>query len=71
MKNQEIAKIFNEIAKYLKMEGVDFKPYAFEKAAVSLETLKEDVGEIYRNGGTKALLEIPGIGKSMAEHIEE
>jgi len=71
MRNQEIAKIFNEMAKYLKMEGVDFKPYAFEKAAISLETLKEDVGEIYKKGGTKALFEISGIGKGMAGHIEE
>jgi DNA polymerase (family 10) len=71
MRNQEIAKIFIEIAKYLKMEGVDFKPYAFEKAAISLQTLKEDVGEIYKKGGTKALLEISGIGKSMAGNIEE
>lgn len=71
MKNQEIAKIFNEMAKYLRMEGVDFKPFAFEKAAVSLEALKEDIGDIYRNGGTKALLEISGIGKSMAGYIEE
>ena len=71
MRNQEIAKIFNEIAKYLEMEGVDFKPYAYEKAAISLEVLKEDVGEIYKKGGIKALLEISGIGKSMADHIEE
>ena len=71
MKNQEIAKIFNEMAKYLKMEGVDFKPFAYEKAAISLESLNEDVGEIYAQGGIKSLLEISGIGKSMAGHIEE
>ena len=71
MRNQEIAKIFNDMARFLEMEGVDFKPYAYEKAAISLEALKEDVGEIYKKGGIKALLEISGIGKSMADHIEE
>jgi len=71
MRNQEIAKILNEIARYLEMEGVAFKPYAYEKAAISLSALKEDVGDIYIKGGTKTLQEIPGVGKNIAEHIED
>ena len=71
MKNQEIAKIFYEIADYLEMEGVAFKPYAYQKAAITLETLEEDVEDIYRRGGLKTLMEIPGIGESMADKIEE
>ena len=53
------------------MEGVAFKPYAYERAAVSLESLSEDVGDIYIKGGVKALMEIPGVGKAIADHIEE
>ena len=71
MKNQEIAKIFYEIANYLEMEGVAFKPYAYQKAALTLEGLEKDVEEIYKEGGREALLKIPGIGESMAEKIEE
>jgi DNA polymerase (family 10) len=71
MKNQELAKIFNDMARFLRMEGVAFKPYAYERAAISLETLAKDVGDIYREGGTKALMEISGIGKAIADHIEE
>jgi DNA polymerase (family 10) len=71
MKNQELAQIFYEIADYLEMEEVAFKPYAYQKAAVTLETLEEDVEEIYKKGGIKALEEIPGVGKSIAEKIEE
>ena len=71
MKNQELAKIFNEMARFLQAEGVAFKPYAYQRAALSLETLSEDVGQIYKNGGVKALLEIPGVGKGIADHIEE
>ena len=71
MKNQELAKIFNDMARFLEMEGVAFKPYAYERAAISLEALSEDVRDIYRRGGTKALMEIPGIGKAIADHIEE
>jgi len=69
--NRELAKIFYEIADYLEMEGVAFKPYAYQKAALALETLKEDVWDIYRRGGAKALEDIPGVGKSIAEKIEE
>jgi DNA polymerase (family 10) len=71
MNNQEIAKIFYEIAQYLEMEGVAFKPQAYEKAALVLETLEEDVKNIYKKGGIKALEEIPGVGKSIAEKICE
>ncbi|PJE68960.1 DNA polymerase III, partial [Candidatus Shapirobacteria bacterium CG10_big_fil_rev_8_21_14_0_10_38_14] len=71
MKNQELAKIFYEIADYLEMDEVPFKPYAYQKAAITLETLEEDIGEIYQKGGRKALEEIPSIGKNMAEKIEE
>ena len=71
MKNQELAQIFYEIADFLEMEGIAFKPYAYQKAAITLETLEEDVEEIYRKGGIKALEEIPGVGKSIAEKIGE
>jgi DNA polymerase (family 10) len=71
MSNQEIAKIFYNLASYLEMEGVAFKPQAYEKAAITLETLEEDVGDIYKKGGLKAIEEIPGVGKSIAGKIEE
>jgi len=71
MKNQEIAKIFYEIAEFLKMEDADFRPFVYEKAALALETIEEDVADIYQKGGKEALEEIPGIGKSLAEKIEE
>jgi len=71
VKNQEIANIFYEIGDFLEMEGVQFKPYAYKKAAITLDALEEDVGEIYKQGGKKVLEKIPGIGESMAEKIEE
>jgi DNA polymerase (family 10) len=71
MKNKEIAKIFYEIADYLEMEGVKFKPQAYQKVAITLENLKEDVEKIYEKGGIEALKEIPGVGESIAQKIEE
>ncbi len=71
MINQEIANILYDIAYFLEMEGVPFKPYAYEKAAITLENLDEGVDKIYLRGGIKALEDIPGIGKSIAQKIEE
>ena len=71
MKNKEIAKIFYAIAEYLEMEGVAFKPYAYQKAAITLENLKDDVEELYHQGGLKAIKKIPGVGESIALKIEE
>ena len=71
MINQEIANIFYEIAHFLEMEGIQFKPYAYQKAAISLESLERDIRDIYREGGRKFLEKIPGVGESIAEKIEE
>ncbi len=71
MKNQELAKIFYEIADYLKMSDVPFKPAAYKRAGLALEALEEDVEDIYKRGGIKALKEIPGVGESIALKIEE
>jgi DNA polymerase (family X) len=55
----------------LDMDDVPFKPRAYEKAALSVEALEEEVEDTYRTGGLKALTEIPGVGESIAEKIEE
>ena len=71
MVNKELAKIFYEIANYLEMDRIPFKPFAWRKVAVVLEDMEEDVGDIYKKGGKDALEKIPGVGKSIAENIEE
>ena len=71
MKNQELAKIFYEIADYLEMDEVPFKPYAYRKVAIVLEDMEEDAEDIYKKGGKKALENIPGVGKNIAKTIEE
>jgi DNA polymerase (family 10) len=70
MTNAEIARIMREIATYLDMDGVQFKPRAYEKAAYAIEACDQPLSEIYRHGGFKAICEIPGVGKSIAEKIE-
>lgn len=71
MKNADVARVFREIAAHLDMDGVAFKPRAYEKAAESLEALGLAVEDVHARGGVKALGEIPGIGKSFAAKIAE
>ncbi len=71
MTNPEIAKILYEISQILEIQDVPFKPRAYEKAAMNIETLDQDAAEIYKKGGIKALENIPGVGVSIAEKIEE
>ncbi|MFC1630031.1 DNA polymerase/3'-5' exonuclease PolX [Patescibacteria group bacterium] len=71
MKNQEIAQIFYEIGDFLEMERASFRPYAYKRAAVTLESLEEDISDIFKKGGKRALEKIPGIGKNLADKIEE
>lgn len=69
--NREIAKILYEIGEYLEIKRIQFKPRAYEKAGYSVENLEEEVSEIYKKGGLKAVENIPGVGISIAEKIEE
>ncbi len=71
MTNQEISKILFEIGEYLEMQGVAFKPRAYEKAAEAVAALQEEVAEIYKKGGLQAVEDVPGVGASIGEKIEE
>src|SRR5438094_498298 len=53
------------------MEDVPFKPRAYEKASLAIESYDQPLEEVYRRGGVKALRAIPGIGASMADKLEE
>lgn len=72
MTNQELAAIFSRTALYLQIEGVSFKPQAYEKAAMALESFSKDVAELYKEKGRDGLeTDIPGVGKGIAAKIEE
>jgi DNA polymerase (family 10) len=69
--NHDIAKALREIAAYLELEGVGFKPRAYEKAAEAVEANEEPVAHLLEEGGAKAVATIPGVGKSIAQKIVE
>lgn len=48
-----------------------FEIRAYRKAALTLETMQEDVAEILRKDDIKGLMELPGVGKGLAEKIKE
>ena len=69
MLNEEVARIFERMARVLAFKGEDrFRVMAYERAAVSIRDLKEDLSSIAKDG---KLDEIPGIGKDLSEMIGE
>ncbi len=68
MKNSEVAAILYEIADFLEIQDVDFKPRAYRRAARNIEALSEDIEEVAERG---QLEEIDGVGESIAEKIVE
>jgi len=69
MDNLEIAKIFSTIADILEVQEENpFKIRAYRRAAQILESLPQDIRQLYEQG---KLEEIPGIGKGIAERIAE
>lgn len=72
MTNKELADTFLLIANLLEIKGeVVYKTLAYRKASENLTNLGRDVNVIWQEGGQKALLEIPGVGKAIAEKIDE
>ncbi|OGZ26939.1 MAG: DNA polymerase III [Candidatus Nealsonbacteria bacterium RIFOXYB1_FULL_40_15] len=71
MANRELSKIFREIAGFLRMDNIPFKPQAYQRAAKVLDGLEDDAGEIYKRGGIEAVKNIEGVGESIASKIEE
>ena len=70
MENREIARVLRETAQLLEIDGAMIGRYrSYEKAAELLESLPESVEELATD--RKRLLELPGIGDGMADHIEE
>jgi DNA polymerase (family 10) len=69
MTNQEIAKVFKEIADMLGLQGEDwFKIRAYLKVVQSIEQLQEPVEKLAQE---KRLREIPGVGDAIEKKINE
>lgn len=67
--NAQLAEVFTLIGDLLEIKGeIIYKILAYRKAAESLTGLGRDVHEVWKEG---KLTEIPGVGKAIAEKIDE
>jgi len=68
MKNLEVAEILNELADYLEFADDTFRVRAYRKAALVVEGLSEDIGQVWKEN---RLMDLPGIGEGIAKKIDE
>ncbi len=68
MKNHEIAEMLEEIADFLEIQEVEYKPRAYRRAARNVESHPEPIEDVHDRG---ELEEIDGVGESIAEKIAE
>jgi DNA polymerase (family X) len=67
-RNQEVARLLYEMAQILEVQGVPFKPRAYQRAAQNLETLGEDVAVLVEED---RLGDVPGVGQAIEEKVRE
>src|SRR5215831_4564445 len=68
--NKSVANLLYETAQLMKIASEDaFRIRSYENAAEAIEALDQPLSGLYQD--EKALLAIPGIGKSMAGHIRD
>lgn len=67
--NKEIARLLRNIAAvYLLKNKNRFRILAYENAATSVEHLSREIKDIWQDG---KLTEVPGVGSSIASHLDE
>lgn len=72
MTNAEIASIFERIGKILTLKDENpFRIRAYDRAAMTILSLTEDLSVIHKEKGEDGLMEIPGIGEDLASKIAE
>ena len=72
MTNEQIARRFARMAALMELRGEDrFRARAYRNAAEAIETWPAPVERMAREGGAKALQDIPGVGKAISVKIVE
>ncbi len=71
LSNAEVARALREMALFLEMRDVPFKPRAYEKAALAVEALDRPIHEIAAEEGLAGIEALPGIGRGIARRIHE
>src|ERR1700681_1215287 len=70
MENREVARVLRETAQLLEIDGAIIGRYrSYERAAELIDGLPESIVELAKDRAK--LMELPGIGEGMADHIDE
>lgn len=70
--NRGVADLFLQMAETLRQQQANpFRIKAYVRGAATLQDLDADVRQILHRGGRAGLIELPGIGRGLAAHIEE
>jgi DNA polymerase (family 10) len=67
--NEELAKIFFKIADIYEIKQIKWKPQAYRIAGQTIESLKQNIKEIYQKEGEKGVDNLPGIGEGITKKI--
>jgi DNA polymerase (family 10) len=67
--NAEVARALREMALFLEMDEVPFKPRAYENAALAVDALDRSLGEIDAEAGLEGLEALAGVGEGIAKKI--
>jgi DNA polymerase (family X) len=67
-KNQDVVNLLYEIAQLLEIQGVQFKPRAYQRAAQNIETLTEDIEKLVAE---ERLGTVPGVGSAIEDKVTE
>lgn len=72
LSNQDVAEQLDQVADLLEVQGANpFRVRAYRTAAQTVRTLPQPAHAILANRGIEGLLELPGIGESLARTIEQ
>lgn len=70
--NKKIAeKLYLKSREILLTDGMEYKQFAYLKAAWSIDSITENINEIFLTKGKKGLLELNGIGNKLSDVIIE
>ncbi len=70
--NKQISQILAEIATLSELLGEEkFHILSYQKASRAVSQAGQSLEEVYRAGGTKALVDLDGIGTTMASHLQQ
>ena len=63
-----VVRILNEVADLLEIKGVEYKPRAYRRAARQVDSLTDDLEEVYSRGELES---IPSVGENISKKIAE